>query len=102
MGVSRVKPQRLSGFPYKRKLLIKCEKFTMESIELNPGTYKENNDPSRFKVFSVVEGKGVFLFGPDKRKRQDYGLGNTFLIPAGMGNFEIKALKKSCILVCYI
>ena len=34
MGVSKYKAARIPGFSYRRKLLIKCEKFTMETIEL--------------------------------------------------------------------
>ena len=56
MGVSKYKAARILGFPYRRKLLIKCEKFVMETIELGRQTVTERPHPQRFVVHTAVAG----------------------------------------------
>ncbi|OHB75946.1 MAG: hypothetical protein A2Z34_01190, partial [Planctomycetes bacterium RBG_16_59_8] len=50
MGVSKYRPSRISGYSYKRKLLIKCEKFTAEMIELEKRRIAIKGDRDRFHI----------------------------------------------------
>jgi mannose-6-phosphate isomerase len=100
IGVSKLKPTRLSGYAYRRKLMIKCEKFTMEMIELQGARkVKERSDPQRFRVFTVLDGSGKFLYGEKRKSSVTFERGQTFLFPAALGEFEIQARKACQILV---
>lgn len=101
MGVTKFRPQRLPGFSYKRKLLLKCEKFTMDLMELT-GRIKEKLDGSRFQVLSVIRGKGLLRYGPKFKGREPFALGQTFLIPAAMGDYEVRPSGRTEIVVTYI
>lgn len=103
IGVSKFKPSRIPGYPYRRKLLIKCEKFTMELIELQSGRrVKEKEDKSRFKVFTVIKGGGRFLYGKDRKHMEAFERGQTFLMPAYLGEFDIAAQGVTEIVVGYV
>jgi mannose-6-phosphate isomerase len=102
MGVSKYKPARIAGFSYRRKLLIKCEKFTMESIELGRQRIVERFTPARSVVHSVVRGKGKYLFGEKKKTSQPFRTGETYLIPARIGEFDIAAGGATEIVVSYV
>lgn len=104
IGVSKLKPTRLSGFPYNRQLLLKCAKFTMEKISLAGGKkVKEPMDPTRFKVFTVLSGSGDFLYGDDPKRplKESFSRGQTFLFPAMMGGFQIRTAGSTEIIVSY-
>ncbi len=102
MGVSKYKPARILGFPYRRKLLIKCEKFTMETIELGRQRVTEKPHPQRFVVHTVVAGKGKYLFGDRKRESQPWKKGESYLIPAKLGEYDIQSAAASEIVVSYV
>ncbi|MBI2932410.1 MAG: class I mannose-6-phosphate isomerase [Planctomycetes bacterium] len=99
MGVSKYKPSRMLGFPYRRNLLIKCEKFTMEALVLDRRRIKDSVPRTRFQVLTVTRGKGKFFFGEQKRERVAWKKGDTFLIPAYLGEYDI-ASEASSELVC--
>lgn len=100
IGVSKLKPTRLAGFAYRRKLLIKCEKFTMEMIELQGARrVKEKSDPQRFRTFTVLQGAGKFLYGASRKSSMAFEKGQTFLFPAFLGEFDIQAAKACQIIV---
>lgn len=102
MGVSKYKPSRIPGYSYRRKLLIKCEKFTMESIELGRQRITEKANPARSVVHTVVSGKGKYLFGEKKKSSQPFKKGETFLIPALLGEFDIVSQGETEIVVSYV
>jgi mannose-6-phosphate isomerase len=102
MGVSKYKAARIPGYPYRRKLLIKCEKFTVETIELGRQTIKEKPHPMRCVVHTVVLGKGTYAFGPKLDQRQPFRKGETYLIPAALGPYEIRASGATEIVVSYV
>ena len=101
MGVSKYKPTRILGYGYRRKLLIKCEKFTMETIGLGRQRITEAH-PERSVVHTVVAGKGRYLFGDKKKTSQPYKKGETYLIPAGIGVYDIASSAASEIVVTYV
>src|SRR5437764_14444476 len=85
MGVSKYKAARILGFPYRRKLLIKCEKFTMETIELGRQRITEKANAARSVVHTIVAGKGKYLYGEKKRSSQPLKKGESYLMPAKNG-----------------
>ena len=102
MGVSKYKAARIPGFSYRRKLLIKCEKFTMETIELGRQRMTEKANAARSVVHTVVNGKGKYLFGEKKRSSQPFKKGETFLIPAKIGEYDIASHGSTEIVVSYV
>ena len=101
MGVSKYKPARILGFSYKRFLLIKCEKFTMESIQTSRGRVKDQTNRIRFGVYTVVSGKGKFVYAGGE-KSESFARGETWYMPAHLGAFEIVTPGASEIVVTYV
>ncbi len=102
MGVSKYKPSRIPSYPYRRKLLIKCEKFVMESIELGRQKITEKGPPVRSVVHTVVEGKGLYRYGEGKRSGQPFRKGETYLMPAQMGAYDVVSRGSTEIVVSYV
>ena len=90
------------GFPYRRKLLIKCEKFTMETIELGRQRVTEKANAARSVVHTIVAGKGKYQFGEKKKVSQPFKKGDTFLIPAKIGEYDIASSGTTEIVVSYV
>jgi mannose-6-phosphate isomerase len=101
MGVSKYKAARITGYPYRRKLLIKCEKFTMETIELGRQRISERPVP-RSVIHTVTSGKGKYCFGEKKRESQPFKKGESYLIPAKIGEYDIASLGSTEIVVSYV
>ena len=101
MGVSKYKPSRILGFAYRRKLLIKCEKFTMETIELGRQRITEKANAARSVVHTIVQGKGKYQFGEKKRSSQPFKKGESYLIPAKIGEYDIASQGATEIVVSY-
>lgn len=102
MGVSKYKPARLPGFPYKRKLLIKCEKFTIEALELDRKRVKLVSDRVRFRVYTCIAGGGTIHHGEKLRQRTPFAKGETLLVPAHLGEYEISCSGATEIVDTYI
>ncbi len=102
MGVSKYKPARIPGFPYKRMLLIKCEKFVMESIVLEGKRVKEKTNPQRFLVMTCVRGQGKIHYGEKLKQATAFRKGETYLIPAHLGEYEISSAGSGEIVVSYV
>lgn len=102
MGVSKYKASRIPGFPYKRFLLIKCEKFTMEAMQIARGRVKDQTNKARFAVYVVTQGKGKFFYGEKGRESQAFAKGETYFLPAHLGAFEVSAAGATEIVVIYV
>jgi mannose-6-phosphate isomerase len=103
MGVSKYKPARIQGYGYRRKLLIKCEKFTMETIELKARQkITEKPHPERCVLHTIVAGRGRYRFGEKNRQSEPFKKGETFLVPAGLGAYEITPSAATEIVVSYV
>jgi len=102
MGVSKYKAARILGFSYRRKLLIKCEKFTVETIELGRQRITEKSHPARSVFHTITSGKGKYLFGEKKRSSQPFRKGESYLIPAKMGEYDIVSHGATEIVVSYV
>jgi mannose-6-phosphate isomerase class I len=101
MGVSKYKPSRIPGYAYRRKLLIKCEKFTMETIELGRQRITEKANAARSVVHTIIQGRGKYQFGDKKRSSQPFRKGETYLIPAKIGEYDIASQGATEIVVSY-
>jgi mannose-6-phosphate isomerase len=102
MGVSKYKAARIPGFAYRRKLLIKCEKFTVETIELGRQRITEKAHPARSMVHTIVSGRGKYCFGDKKRSSQPFRKGETYLLPAKMGEYDIASQGATEIVLSYV
>jgi uncharacterized RmlC-like cupin family protein len=91
----------MRGYAYKRKLLLKCEKFTMELMELGGRRVKETLTGAHAQVLSVLKGSGAFRFGEKFRQREPFEAGQTFLVPAALGAYEVAPRGASEIVVVY-
>jgi mannose-6-phosphate isomerase len=101
MGVSKYKASRIPGYAYRRKLLIKCEKFTMETIELGRQRITEKANAARSVVHTIIQGRGKYQFGDKKRSSQPFRKGETYLIPAKIGEYDIASHGATEIVVSY-
>ncbi|HXX92529.1 MAG TPA: type I phosphomannose isomerase catalytic subunit [Planctomycetota bacterium] len=101
MGVSKYKPSRIPGYAYRRKLLIKCEKFTMETIELGRQRITEKANAARSVVHTFIQGKGKYQFGENKKSSQPFKKGESYLIPAKIGEYDIVSQGSTEIVVSY-
>lgn len=61
------------------------EHFALELYDVKKGFF-ESSDKERFYIFTCVEGKGDIRFGDF---RENIEKGDSILIPASMGNYEI-------------
>jgi len=102
MGVSKYKPSRMAGFPYRRMLLIKCEKFTMEAMELERKRIREKTNKQRFQILTCTRGRGTIHHGEKLKSRTPYAIGETFLLPAHLGEFEVASSGSSELVVTYV
>jgi hypothetical protein len=50
----------------------------------------------------VVSGKGKYLFGEKKKASQPFKKGETYLIPAQLGEFDIVSQGQTEIVVSYV
>ena len=104
MGVSKHKPIPMpGGHGAKRRLLLKCDKFTWESLEFRAGSVRGVSSPDRFYILNPLEGQGDFLYGSSKRpKKQPFKKGQTFFIPAALGDYKIRARGACKIIITYV
>lgn len=102
MGVSKYKPSRMAAYSYQRMLLLKCEKFTLESIQMKRGRVTIEADRARFRIYTVVSGRGKFLYGSKKKTDLAWRKGETFLVPAHLGEFDISSPAAAEIVVSYV
>ena len=102
MGVSKYKPSRMSGFSYRRLLLIKCEKFTMEAMVLERKRIKEKTNKARFQILTCTRGKGAFHYGDKLKSKTAFATGDSFLVPAHLGEYEVASTGSTEIVVTYV
>ena len=81
----------------KREVLVWCGRFVLESLTL-AGKASWSGDPTRFYVFMAVEGQGEFVVAGKSHK---WKKGQTFLMPAALGEYEIKT-RGGRLLWCYV
>lgn len=102
LGVAKMKPVPIPGQGCRRRLLVKCEKFTLETIEVDGRRARIKHPPDRFRIAVVLHGRGTFAYGEGGRRREPFRAGETFLLPAHLGDFAIAAPGRTKILYAYI
>ncbi|MFL0246623.1 type I phosphomannose isomerase catalytic subunit [Candidatus Clostridium stratigraminis] len=70
---------------YSKIYYCLCENFSLELYDIT-SSVKEVSDPERFYIYLVVEGNGEILF---KGGKETIDLGESILIPASLGDYEI-------------
>lgn len=102
LGVTKMKPIPLPGYGCRRRLLVKCEKFTLESLEVTGRRVKVKHPPERFRILVVLAGRGEMRYGKGASGRQPFRGGQTFLIPAYLGDFYVACRGRVRMLHAYI
>jgi mannose-6-phosphate isomerase len=102
LGVSKLDPIPLPGHGCKRRLLVKCEKFTLESIESPGHRVRVPQTPDRFAILIALQGRGEFVYGKGGKRRTSFKPGQTFLLPAHLGDCDIAARGRTVFLFVYI
>jgi hypothetical protein len=62
----------------------------------------ENFTGVRSVVHTIVAGKGKYCFGDKKRSSQPFKKGETYLLPARLGEFDIVSQAATEIVVSYV
>lgn len=72
------------------KNVITCNYFKVDSLNIET-SYQETLDKTTFEAIMVVEGNGILKV---KNKEYKIKLGESFMIPANLGEYEIKGKLK--------
>jgi mannose-6-phosphate isomerase len=102
LGVSKMEPVPVPCPGGRRHLLLKCEKFTLETIELSGTRVTMAQSPERFSILVAVRGRGAILFGKGGKRRVPFKAGQTFLVPAHLGDYVLAPRGKAQLLYVYI
>jgi mannose-6-phosphate isomerase len=70
---------------YSKTYYCLCEHFALELYEVQK-SFKECSDSKRFFIFTAVEGEGIIS---SKGKKETIKKGDSILIPASLGEYEI-------------
>ncbi len=81
----KMQPTLLSPPPRKRELLLECEKFVLESLELN-APY-DIADMRTFHILTVIVGSGKITYG--QSETIDIHAGESVLIPAALEAYNL-------------
>ncbi len=73
---------------FTRRFLVACQYFCLERFDVHaPSTNIALGDS--FNIISVISGQAALTFGQDFSEHVDAKLGETFLLPAQLGNVGI-------------
>lgn len=75
---------------YSKIYYCLCENFSLELYDITSSAH-EVSDHERFYIYLVVEGNGEILY---KDGKETIDLGESILIPANLGEYEIKGNLK--------
>ena len=53
-------------------------------------------------IHTIVQGKGKYLFGDRKKESQPFKKGETYLIPAKIGDYDVHSQGNTEIVVSYV
>jgi mannose-6-phosphate isomerase len=103
MGISKLKPIPVKDIKdHKRFILVKSDKFSVDSMELTKKTVNIEAHPERFHAYTVLKGKGEIKYGPKKNLSIAFGENETIFVPAATGPYAIKAAGNAHILDTYV
>jgi uncharacterized protein YjlB len=74
----------------------------METIELGHQKITEKANAARSVVHTIVAGKGKYQFGEKKKSSQPFKKGESYLIPAKIGEYDISSSAATEIVVSYV
>lgn len=81
----------------KREVLVWCQRFVLESLTFS-GKADWAGDPSRFYIVMATDGQGEFVVDGKSWK---WKKGQTFLMPATIGAYEIRS-RSGRLIWCYV
>lgn len=70
--------------------IVNCHYFQVDCLQIG-NNYQAKTNESSFEAFMVVEGSGKLKA---KGKEYDIKIGESFILPASLGNYEIKGTIK--------
>ncbi|MDD3225296.1 MAG: class I mannose-6-phosphate isomerase [Clostridium sp.] len=86
----RSKGLKVEDENYNKTYYNLCDKFSLELYEVK-SSVKETSDKERFYIFTCVEGEGEIYY---EEGNESIKSGDSILIPACLGNYEIKGKLK--------
>lgn len=101
LGVVRVKPTKLVTSPFVHKLLLKTEKFTVESVDVKTPKKALLNTHGTFKIITVITGSGHVQYGRKLGEAESYKPGDTLLIPAALKEYRIAPRSETSAIISY-
>lgn len=84
-GQDKMQPVPLSPPPRKRELLLKCEKFILESLELDARC--DIDGMRTFHILTVIEGLSKIIYG--RSEVVEVAAGESALIPAALQGYRL-------------
>jgi len=83
-------PRTVCHYPFPRQLLVDCDKFVLESADIEQfGGLNER--PDSFTILIMLAGRGELYYGPGLRQSVTAATGETILLPATLGRWQIEA-----------
>lgn len=82
------RPVAESEYLYNRKFRLRSPYFNIEEWNFSD-TLTFRNDPGSFEILCAIEGGGEILYGAPLPRVETISRGETVLIPAGLGEYEI-------------
>jgi len=92
----------IPGKPGPAQPLLKCPKFEIERCTLRIGETSESNVSRRFHILCIIEGSGKIICPQETLGPVSFRKGDTFLIPAALGSYELAADEHCTALRAYL
>lgn len=80
---------------FDQRFLVACRYFVLEHLEIKSPTPPLLLE-DRFQIFSVIQGAANISYGEGNRRSVEAARGQTFVIPAQLGEYEITPQTNSC------
>ncbi len=98
----KVPPIAVKYPSFVRTYLVACRYFAFERLDLLPGKSRFSTG-SKFNIFSVIQGQTRFFWGRDFQESITIAQGQTLILPAGLGEYEMAPVGQSCqALIAYV
>ena len=95
MAEPKIPPLSIKHLEYEEWYLVACRYFVLQRLDVRQTTPGLPTN-GKFHILSVVQGQVELLYGPSYDKTVTAGLGQTLLIPAGLGGYKIAPTVQPC------
>lgn len=80
---------------FDQQFLVACRYFVLEHLEIHSPTPPLTLE-GKFQIFSVIRGAANISYGNEIRRKVEAERGQTFVIPAQLGEYEITPQTSPC------